>query len=124
MHGLEVPMKQKTNLDRYEKQIESEVHSYVPISGTKRRKIETILDATRKTKNRNIPDQSAGPENLRRSAEQEGIPYQTLISSVLHKYLSGPLWTKSAYASQSRSFLEGASQRRADSAQRLVQFQM
>jgi predicted DNA binding CopG/RHH family protein len=91
MHGLEVPMKQKTNLDRYEKQIESDVHSYVPISGTKRRKIETILDATRKTKNINIRISQQDLENLRRSAEQEGIPYQTLISSVLHKYLSGRL---------------------------------
>ena len=84
-------MKQKTNLDRYEKHIESEVHSYVPISGTKRRKIETILDATRKTKNINIRISQQDLENLRRSAEQEGIPYQTLISSVLHKYLSGRL---------------------------------
>ena len=91
MHGLEVPMKQKTNLDRYEKQIESEVHSYVPISGTKRRKIETILDATRKTKNINIRISQQDLESLRLSAEQEGIPYQTLISSVLHKYLSGRL---------------------------------
>ena len=91
MHGLEVPMKQKTNLDRYEKKIEAEVHSYVPISATKRRKIETILDATRKTKNINIRISRQDLENLRRSAEQEGIPYQTLISSVLHKYLSGRL---------------------------------
>jgi predicted DNA binding CopG/RHH family protein len=91
MHGSEVPMKQKTNLDRYEKQIESEVHSYVPISGTKRRKIETILNATRKTKNINIRISQQDLENLRRSAEQEGIPYQTLISSVLHKFLSGRL---------------------------------
>ena len=84
-------MKPKINLDSYEKQIESAIHSYVPISGTKRRKIETILDATRKTKNINIRISQQDLENLRRSAEQEGIPYQTLISSVLHKYLSGRL---------------------------------
>ena len=47
-------MKRKNNLDRYEKQVEFDIHSYVPISGTRRRKIETILDATRKTKNINI----------------------------------------------------------------------
>jgi predicted DNA binding CopG/RHH family protein len=88
---MEVPMKQKNSLDQYEKQIESKVHSYVPISGTRRRKIETILDATRKTKNINIRITQQDLENLRRSAEQEGIPYQTLISSVLHKYLSGRL---------------------------------
>jgi predicted DNA binding CopG/RHH family protein len=88
---LEVQVKQRINLDRQEKQVESAIHSYVPISGAKRRKIETILDATRKTKNINIRISQQDLENLRRSAEQEGIPYQTLISSVLHKFLAGRL---------------------------------
>jgi len=84
-------MKRKIDLDSYEKQVESNIQSYVPIAGSKRRKIETILDATRKTKNINIRISEQDLESLRRSAEQEGIPYQTLISSVLHKYLSGRL---------------------------------
>ena len=84
-------MKRKSNLDGVEKQIEADIDSYVPISGNKRRKIETILAETRKTKNINIRISQQDLENLRRSAEQEGIPYQTLISSVLHKFLSGRL---------------------------------
>jgi predicted DNA binding CopG/RHH family protein len=84
-------MKRKVNLDSYEKQVESGIHSYVPISGTKRRKVQAILEATRKTKNINIRISQQDLESLRRSAEQEGIPYQTLISSVLHKYLAGRL---------------------------------
>jgi len=84
-------MKRKSNLDGIEKQIEADIDSYVPISGNKRRKIETILAETRKTKNINIRISQQDLENLRRSAEQEGIPYQTLISSVLHKFLSGRL---------------------------------
>ena len=28
------------------------------------------------------------------TAREEGIPYQTLLSSVIHKYLSGPLTEK------------------------------
>ena len=54
-------------------------------------RFEAILDVTRKTKNINIRINQLDLENLKRSAEQEGIPYQTLISSVLHKYLSGRL---------------------------------
>ena len=81
----------KTNLDSYERQIESGIQSYVPIAGAKRRKIQTILDTTRKTKNINIRISQQDLASLRRSAEQEGIPYQTLISSVLHKYLAGRL---------------------------------
>jgi len=30
-------------------------------------------------------------EGIRKKAIEEGIPYQTLISSILHKYLSGRL---------------------------------
>jgi hypothetical protein len=43
-------MKQKIELDSYEKGIESEIHTFVPIKGAQRRKIETILEVTRKKK--------------------------------------------------------------------------
>jgi len=39
----------------------------------------------------NIRLSSADLQALRTRALQEGMPYQTLISSVLHKYLSGTL---------------------------------
>ena len=34
-------------------------------------------------------------EGIQKKAIEEGIPYQTLISSILHKYLSGRLIEKS-----------------------------
>ena len=84
-------MKRKISLDRNERQLESSIHSHVSIAGAKRRKIEAILDVTRKTRNINIRINQLDLANLKRNAEQEGIPYQTLIASVLHKYLSGRL---------------------------------
>jgi len=84
-------MKGKIELDSYEKSIESGIHRYVSITGAKRRKIEAILEVTRKTKNINIRINELDLSNLKRNAEEEGIPYQTLISSVLHKYLAGRL---------------------------------
>jgi predicted DNA binding CopG/RHH family protein len=39
----------------------------------------------------NIRLSSADLQAIRTRAMQEGIPYQTLISSVLHKYVSGTL---------------------------------
>ena len=84
-------MKPKIELDTYEKEIESSIQKYIPISGTRRRKIETILEVTRKTKNINIRINELDLANLKRNAEEEGIPYQTLISSVLHRYLAGRL---------------------------------
>ena len=43
----------------------------------------------------NIRLSSADLQALRVKALQEGIPYQTLISSVLHKYVSGSLFDRS-----------------------------
>ena len=37
----------------------------------------------------NIRLSTADLEMLKRRAAQEGLPYQTLIASVLHKYVSG-----------------------------------
>ena len=84
-------MRPKTNLDSSERKIEATIDSFTPIAGSKRRKIESILEATRKTKNINIRISQQDLESLRQSAQQEGMPYQTLISSVLHKYLAGRL---------------------------------
>jgi predicted DNA binding CopG/RHH family protein len=45
----------------------------------------------KKDKRINIRISSRDLEALQRRAIQEGIPYQTLVSSVLHKYVSGSL---------------------------------
>lgn len=45
----------------------------------------------KKDKRINIRISSHDLESLQRRALEEGIPYQTLVSSVLHKYVSGGL---------------------------------
>jgi predicted DNA binding CopG/RHH family protein len=46
-------------------------------------------DAIRKDKRINIRISSRDLEALQRRAMEEGLPYQSLVSSVLHKYVSG-----------------------------------
>lgn len=46
----------------------------------------------------NIRLQENDLDGLRLRAEEEGIPYQTLISSILHKYVSGRLVSKDGRA--------------------------
>jgi predicted DNA binding CopG/RHH family protein len=43
----------------------------------------------RKDKRINIRISSRDLESIQRRALEEGIPYQTLVSSILHKYVSG-----------------------------------
>ena len=84
-------MKRKIKLDPFEKEIESHIDEFVPITGEKRRSIEAILERSRKTKNINIRISEPDLTGLKKKAEEEGVPYQTLISSVLHKYITDRL---------------------------------
>ena len=78
-------------LDDYEKEIESQASEYISVSGRKRQRIESILERSKKTKNINIRINEFDLDNLRKKSEAEGIPYQTLITSVLHKYVTNQL---------------------------------
>ena len=87
---MEVSMK-GNKLDDYEKEIESQGSEYISVSGRKRQRIESILERSKKTKNINIRINEFDLDNLRKKSEEEGIPYQTLITSVLHKYVTNQL---------------------------------
>ena len=52
---------------------------------------ETTEDSFKKEKRINIRISKRDLEALQRRALEEGLPYQTLVSSVLHKYVSGGL---------------------------------
>jgi predicted DNA binding CopG/RHH family protein len=61
-----------------------------------RQKYQEYAEATFKKDRRvNIRISSKNLEALQKKALEEGIPYQTLISSVLHKYISGRLVERS-----------------------------
>lgn len=54
--------------------------------------LQAVAEETfKKDKRINIRISSRDLESLQRRALEEGIPYQTLVASVLHKYVSGGL---------------------------------
>ena len=81
----------KAKLDEFEQQIEDDADRFVPVEGEERTRIERILEKSRKTRNINIRISEHDLETVKRRAEREGLPYQTLISSILHKYVSDQL---------------------------------
>ena len=81
----------KFKLDEEEQAIEDSAEEYVPIDDMERKRIEAVLDRSRKNKNINIRLSEADLDRIRVKAEREGLPYQTLISSVLHKYVNDQL---------------------------------
>lgn len=81
----------KTKLDSFERQIENAASLYRPLSPKDRRKVEAILDRVRKSRTITIRIAESVLEELKRRSREEGLPYQTLISSILHKCVTNRL---------------------------------
>lgn len=80
-----------SKLDSFERQIEDAANSYRPLEKKKRRKIDTLIARVRKSRTINIRIAESVLEELKRRSQEEGLPYQTLISSILHKYVTDRL---------------------------------
>ena len=78
-------------LDKMEREIEDNAENFVKISSEKQRKIKKIISKA-KEKNRitlRLDNQTLAL--IKQKAQEEGLPYQTLISSILHKYATDRL---------------------------------
>ena len=83
--------KTKTTLNAFEQSIEDNAGKFTPLSEEEKSEIELIINAANKTKNINIRISAYDIEKVKQRSAEEGIPYQTLISSVIHKYITGKL---------------------------------
>jgi len=84
----------KNKLLEDEKLIENEVDSLIPISGKKKEKISQIITQAKKNRSISLRISSFDLEKLKEKANIEGVPYQTLINSILHKYITNQLFEK------------------------------
>ena len=91
---MEENMKNKFELTEEEKQIENEMDQYKSVSEEKKKKIEKIIDQTKKNKAISLRINNYDLEKIKEKAEREGVPYQTLITNILHKYISDQLYDK------------------------------
>ncbi len=78
-------------LDDFEKNIEKNISNFKKVSSRKLKKIEDIIQKANEKKNISLRVNSQDLEQIKLKAEREGIPYQTLISSVLHKFVTDQL---------------------------------
>jgi predicted DNA binding CopG/RHH family protein len=85
-------MKQK--LDSYEKEIEKNISQFTSVSDQKKEFIESIIDKANIKKSISLRLKVNDPELLKLRADSEGLPYQTLLSSIVHKFVSDQLVDK------------------------------
>jgi predicted DNA binding CopG/RHH family protein len=92
----------KTKLDASEQAIERSASTYRPVTPKIRKRVEAILTRSRKSRNINIRISEMTLAELKKLAEREGLPYQTLVSSILHKYVTNRLVDEEAVAKSLR----------------------
>lgn len=88
MTQLDLDKEEKELLESYERD------EWQPVANqeAEMERYEAYAKATfKKDKRVNIRISSKDLESIQKRALEEGIPYQTLMSSVLHKYVSGRL---------------------------------
>ncbi len=78
----------KYDLETDEKIIEKEAREYKKVSEQKKKKIESSLEKSSGKKVITLRLNNNDLEQIKSIATTEGIPYQTLISSILHKYIN------------------------------------
>ena len=86
----------KITLDKFEQSIEDSAELFMPLSEYERNEVESIINTANKTRNINIRISAYDIEKVKQKSAEEGIPYQTLISSIIHKYISGKLIDETA----------------------------
>ena len=92
-------MKLFNPIDKEEKELmESiEMDEWKPVKNIKQEKEKAILAARntlKKDKRINLRLSQKDYQKIQIKAIEEGIPYQTFISSIIHKYLNGSLTPK------------------------------
>jgi len=92
-------MIQMKNLDRYEREVLGAYEKGVLVSvRPTKAQLAAFREAARatfvKSRRVNIRLSAADLMDIQARAYEEGVPYQTLIASVLHKYVSGRLHEK------------------------------
>lgn len=85
-----------TNLDEEEREIleafeQGKLHSVENLDAELKKHQEYVAATFKKDKRISIRISSRDLTALRKRALREGLPYQTLIASVLHKYVDGRL---------------------------------
>ena len=85
---------EKIILDEYEQEIEEKFEQHIPLSTEEFKQRAQLLKAAaqnslKKDKRITIRVYSSDLANLKMIAERQGLKYQSLITSVLHKYAMG-----------------------------------
>lgn len=85
----------QVKLSDEEQEIEQMSDQYVQVSDEKKKRIEAIIEKVKQKKAIRLQIAEYDLEKLKEKAAHDGMPYQTLINTILHKYITHQLLEKS-----------------------------
>ena len=77
-----------------EQEIEDHADELIPASAGELERFNRIVERARKTRSISLRIASYDLDRLKVKAQEEGLAYQTLINTVLHKYVTNQLYDK------------------------------
>jgi predicted DNA binding CopG/RHH family protein len=95
-------------LTKQEKKIEESINQLKPLRQEKMKQVEAIIAKARKDKAISLRIATYDLEKIKEKAEKNGVPYQTLITTVLHKYVTDQLFEKEEILRSIKILKEGA----------------
>lgn len=84
----------KDELTPDEQEIEDNVEHATPADDKTRERVERILARARKNQAISLRLPKEDVELAKKRAAEAGLPYQTLISSIIHKYVTDQLYDR------------------------------
>ena len=74
-----------------EQEIEDNIENFVPLSKRERQGLDRAIEKARKERAISLRIKQQELYRIKEMAQEEGIPYQTFIGSILHKYITHQL---------------------------------
>ena len=75
-------------------EIEENAEQLRPVSIEKKHRIESIISRAKKNRSISLRISDFDLNLLKNKAQKEGVPYQTLINAVIHKYVTNQFLEK------------------------------
>lgn len=81
----------KIILTKEEQEIEDNAENFVPLSPENKRRSDAAMEKARKEAHISLRISEQELRGIKEQAKEEGLPYQTLIGSVLRRYVTHQL---------------------------------
>ena len=84
----------RIRLTKEEQQIEDSAEQLVPASTETRHRVERIIERSKRNEAISLRISSFDLEQIKARAAEQGMPYQTLINVLVHKYVTNQVFDK------------------------------